>query len=307
MEANTFRDLLDARLKRFVADFPNKSQALDSAMAAAVSPLGKRFRGTLLLLVAAQTGEIDEILVDAACAIEILHAASLVIDDLPAMDNANMRRGKPTNHVVHGEDTAILAGIALVADTMGYIARSPHGNAEIRAQMIEILARATGAHGLCAGQELDLRATKSAEKIENVQDLKTGALFVASFELIAVAQNLGDEMRATLVGIGQELGRIFQLCDDLYDALGYSEELGKDVGKDMSGLDAKAGILSVSSLEEGVEKYHFKRQNLASIFHELWPEDQTIIRYIDGVLPDGDEFATRIANRGNQRKSSLAG
>jgi geranylgeranyl pyrophosphate synthase len=205
----------------------------------AVLGAGKRVRPVLTLAVADLLGAGGEGAVeDVACAVELVHACSLVLDDLPAMDDAALRRGRPTTHRAFGEAVALLAAFALLnrafqllADAGQRLRLRRYGSEDL----VHHLATAIGTRGLVGGQALDLAARPEEldlERLEYVHSHKTGALFVAAAELGAMA---ADARRAELETVGRfakNLGLAFQIEDDLLDALATPEETGKDVRKD---------------------------------------------------------------------------
>ena len=203
-----WRGVIDDRLAEIAGGFGLASPALGRAMSDAVLAPGKRFRAMVLLIAGEATGGVCPALIDAACAVELVHTSSLVFYDLPCMDDAQARRGRPTTHLVHGECRAILAGIALVTEAMRLLATARGADADTRARLVAALAGALGPAGLCAGQELDIHAPKDAAGIQREQDLKTGALFTAGFEMFGLVQRLGPADMATLAALGRTLGQI---------------------------------------------------------------------------------------------------
>lgn len=193
---------------------------LQEAMTYAMLNGGKRIRPALVYI----TGQIfnapAENLDIAACAIELIHAYSLVHDDLPAMDNANLRRGKPSCHKAFDEATAILAGDALQTLAFDIIASHPGPlHAEQRIQMIKILSHASGLHGMAAGQILDLEGAHSIESLTHMYQLKTGALLNASTQLGATAANIQDPIILDAIETyTKNIGLAFQIQDDLLDS-----------------------------------------------------------------------------------------
>jgi farnesyl diphosphate synthase len=169
-----------------------------------------------------------------------VHCYSLVHDDLPAMDDDDMRRGQPTVHRAYDEWTAILAGDALLTLAFEILARkATHPDAAVRAELVLALAKAAGARGMVEGQMLDLLADKRGEPAQptvahvlNLQALKTGALIAASCEAGAILAEAAPESRAALRRYGEELGLAFQIADDLLDREGSAETVGKATGKD---------------------------------------------------------------------------
>lgn len=212
--------------------------AVHGAMRAAVLSPGKRVRPMLALAAAEMLGGESDDALDLACAVELVHCCSLVLDDLPAMDDAQLRRGRPTLHREFGEDVALLAafallnrGYALVAEASQRLRLSRYSPEEL----LHHLAQAIGTEGLIGGQALDLAsgaASLSLADLEYIHSHKTGALFVAAAELGAMAV---DARRRDLEAIGafaKNLGLAFQIEDDLLDVLATSAETGKDSGQD---------------------------------------------------------------------------
>jgi len=212
------------------------SPRLQAAMRHAVLAGGKRMR-PLLVHATVHALDADDALADApATAIELMHAYSLVHDDLPAMDDDSLRRGQPTVHIAYDEATAILAGDALQALAFDVLATSPSPPPSTVAMLRE-LAQAAGANGMCGGQMLDLQATGHASttslaQLERLHALKTGALLQACVRLGALASGADASQRAALDAFGTALGLAFQIRDDLLDIEGESATLGKTAGKD---------------------------------------------------------------------------
>ncbi len=198
----------------------------------------KRLRPILALLVAEVLRGAPEPVLPAACAIEMVHTASLILDDLPAMDDARLRRGRPACHVVHGEATALLAAFALQNRAFEILAGAwPGGpDATTRAAIATDLARAIGLDGMIAGQARDLAMTDTVidfPTLEFIHSRKTGALFIASAALGARAAGADEAERTAVAAYAKNLGLAFQIVDDLIDVGGGGAgEAGKDVGKD---------------------------------------------------------------------------
>ena len=214
---------------------------------------GKRIRPILALeFCRISGGDIDEAM-PVALALEMLHTYSLIHDDLPSMDNDSLRRGKPTNHVVFGECTAILAGDTLQAEAFGSILRSPLP-AERKAKCAELLADAVGLDGMCGGQYLDMSwegRKLSEQELTEINSRKTGALLVAACQM-GVAAAGGTELLLDTAGhFGAALGLAFQIRDDMLDVLSSEEELGKPIGSDIR--EEKNTYMALMGLE-GCEK-----------------------------------------------------
>ena len=227
--------IIEPALKKYFGarrgfEFDGLLDAMDYSLTAG----GKRIRPVLVLEFARLNGLEPEKALPAACAVEMLHTYSLIHDDLPCMDNDDLRRGKPTNHKVFGESTAVLAGDALQAEAFGAILRSALP-VEARARCAEILAGAAGVDGICGGQFMDLSAeghALSAEELSSLQGRKTGALLSGACMLGAAAAGACDEDIDTASQYGAQLGAAFQIRDDMLDVLSTVGELGKPIGSD---------------------------------------------------------------------------
>jgi farnesyl diphosphate synthase len=212
---------------------------LGAAMRHAVLGSGKRFRPFLAIEGARVLGLSDAAALDAACAIECLHCYSLVHDDLPAMDNDELRRGQPTVWKAFDEATGILAGDGLLTFAFELLARpATHPDAAVRASLVLGLAEASGGGGMVGGQVLDLASEKGASNLHSlagvttIQRMKTGALIRFSAEAGAILASAAPEQRHALCAYGEALGAAFQIADDLLDAEGDAQATGKAVGKD---------------------------------------------------------------------------
>ncbi|HET6435039.1 MAG TPA: farnesyl diphosphate synthase [Xanthomonadaceae bacterium] len=224
---------------------------LHAAMRHAVLGGGKRMRPLLVYATGCAFGADEEALDAPAAAVELIHAYSLVHDDLPAMDDDALRRGRPTVHVAFDEATAILAGDALQALAFEAIARAPLSAAQ-RVAMLAELAAAAGARGMCGGQALDIDATGNASALDvaalqRLHALKTGALLRAAVRLGAIGAGVDAPTRDALDRYADALGLAFQVRDDLLDVEGDSATLGKTAGKDAA--QAKATFPALLGLD----------------------------------------------------------
>ncbi len=213
-----------------------KPVRLHDAMRHSLLAPGKRVRPILTLLSAEQFGVPQTRVMTAACAIEMIHAASLILDDLPAMDDATLRRGRPTSHAMFGDDTAMLASIGLMNLAYDVVARDTSLEPAHAVRIVAALSRSIGSQGLVAGQEEDLHGLPSdsdtADALETMHRRKTGALFAAAAEIGAIASDQPAETCDELYEFGMRLGHAFQTLDDLLDFAGSIELAGKDVAND---------------------------------------------------------------------------
>lgn len=226
---------VEAALRRLVE--ASRAPAVAAAIEDSLFAPAKRLRPILALLVADLLRGDPGSVLPAGCAIEMVHTASLILDDLPAMDDAKTRRGRPTCHVAHGEATAVLAAFALNNRAFEILAEGWAGGPDplVRAELARELARAIGQDGMIAGQSVDLQMegrTIDFPTLEFIHSRKTGALFMASAATGAVASRARPAETAAVVAYAKNLGLAFQIVDDLIDAVGAAAEAGKDVGQD---------------------------------------------------------------------------
>ena len=279
----TQRTALDAALQRVMPAADRVPPLVAEAMGYSVFAGGKRLRPMLALAaadaVARRNGtDADSAIalaLPAACAIELIHTYSLVHDDLPAMDNDTLRRGRPTAHVVYGEGMAILSGDALLTEAFALLSREPQAGAGIdraalalrKLSAIETIAEAAGAAGMVGGQAIDLKAaepgasTLSESGLREMHARKTGALLRASGVAGAIMAGASDDAIAAVGVYGTHIGLAFQIVDDILDVEGASVVLGKTAGKDaaagkptypaMFGID-ESRRLADSSVEQAV-------------------------------------------------------
>jgi farnesyl diphosphate synthase len=212
---------------------------------------GKRMRA-FLVMESARLFRVDRrCAARAGAAVEMLHAYSLIHDDLPAMDDDDMRRGKPSCHKAFDEATAILAGDALQARAFEVLAEpDTHSNPEARVELVLALGHAVGARGMCGGQMIDMLGNNqawSAEAIARMQALKTGRLIQFSAEAGAIMGRAAVQQRHLLAAYGRDVGAAFQIADDVLDVTGTAAEIGKTAGKDIA--QGKATLVAVWGVE----------------------------------------------------------
>ena len=238
---------LDARLPQQSLLSP----PLVNAMRYATLGGGKRIRPLLTCATAASLGVDPAHALAPACAVEFIHAYSLIHDDLPAMDDDDLRRGRPAVHIAFGEAIAILAGDALQALAFETIANASTLSTPVRLAMIDALARAVGCSGMVGGQAFDMNATGqrlSIDGLEAMHRAKTGALLTTAVELGALAAGADDATRVALREFGAAVGLAFQVVDDLLDVTEATQHIGKTAGADAAaGKNTFPGLLGIDA------------------------------------------------------------
>lgn len=244
---------VDSFLRKALVTKISSLQNFFDAMTYSTVDSGKRIRAMLVFASGAYLNVPEEELDIYATAIEIIHSASLIHDDLPAMDDDVLRRGKPTCHIAFGEGTAIVAGDSLLIEAFRILSGTltPHFNSLKRVKMLSILAEKSGPIGMAGGQYLDLEGEKkrlSLDELMLLHRLKTGALIEATIELPLLYSEPDNKIRETLQEFARKMGLIFQIQDDLLDVKKTSAELGKTAGKDEN--SEKATFVRLLGLKE---------------------------------------------------------
>lgn len=234
---------LRERVERFLGELPFTAELgqLEEALRYSLLGGGKRIRPVLCLATGEALGRDPDEVLPAACSVELVHTFSLVHDDLPALDDDDLRRGQPSSHIRFGEDVAILAGDALLAEALRLALRYPEPD------VARELANAT--LGMIGGQYLDVTTNGSVDEqvLRELHELKTGRLLEASVVMATAVARLSAAERAPWSAFGRELGLLFQIVDDILDATGTAEELGKTPGKDEAA--GKVTYVSLHGLE----------------------------------------------------------
>jgi farnesyl diphosphate synthase len=248
--ADAARDV-DALLDRILPTPHGLHQNIHKAVRYAVFPSGKRVRPFLVLRSAALFGVDAAYALRVAAAVELLHTYSLIHDDLPCMDDDDLRRGRPTTHVAFDEATAVLAGDALLTVAFEILAnRDTHPSGDIRCRLVESLAKAAGQDGMVGGQMIDLAAETLPLGVEDtimLQQMKTGALLEFCCGAGPILAAATSEHHDRLQAYASDLGLVFQITDDLLDVLSTPEKAGKAVGKD--GEKSKATLVSLLGVD----------------------------------------------------------
>lgn len=250
---------------------------------------GKRIRPLFVVAVCDLYHNKQQEAFTVGAAVEMIHTYSLIHDDLPSMDNDDMRRGKPTNHVIYGEALATLAGDALNTLSFGVLARMDNVSTQKRLELINLLSIASGAEGMVGGQVLDIDGETrllNLPELENVHINKTGALLRFSIESGAVLSDATHKERVALVEYAHHIGLAFQIQDDILDIIATSEELGKTAGKDVeSHKSTYPSLLTLEGAKQKLEEHY--TQAIEAI--EKIEKDTTLLK----------EFAKYIVQRNN--------
>lgn len=285
-----YSKLTEEKLLEYILPKEDKGQAVIfeacrySAMAG-----GKRLRPALVLEFCRLSGGDIQTALPFACALEMIHTYSLIHDDLPCMDNDDLRRGKPTNHKVYGEATAVLAGdglLNLAFETASDPANTALISAETQLKAIHVLSRASGMEGMIGGQVLDMQAEEtqiSLEQLKTLQELKTGALISAGAQLGCLIGGASEEQTQAALEYARCIGLAFQIQDDILDIEGDAETFGKPIGS-----DAENGKSTYPSLL-GLERCHV-------LVHQLSEQAANALTPFSdaGMLP---ELAYSLADR----------
>lgn len=293
---STVRPQVDDTLDRLLPDRRRAPAAISGAMRYSVFAGGKRVRPALVVLAGEACGAPRSDLLAVGAAVEMIHTFSLVHDDLPALDDDDLRRGRPTLHKVQGEAMAVLAGDALLNQALAVLAAEPASvPPERRLCALRLMAEAVGVAGMIGGQVLDLEhegaavpngrreRERAAQVVERIHRLKTGALIEASARLGGICAGAGTN-RARLLGeIGAELGLLFQISDDILDETGSSEQLGKTAGKDRQAV--KLTYPRLFGLDRSREKARQAADRCLALVEKL-PSRRQLFRSLVAYLVD---------------------
>ncbi len=279
-QLSTARGAIETRLGTIVPSEKTWPMQLHAAQRHALLSPGKRFRPLLCVFIAQGSGFDGEAAVDVGCVSEMVHAASLILDDLPCMDDAALRRNQPTTHIAFDESTAILTATALLNRAFGVLAKLPSVTAAQKIELVDLLSYAVGSKGLIAGQIADLANTDdsaSVAEIERLNTLKTGALFDFAVEGAAILADVSATRRAALKDFSYHLGLAFQLMDDVKDTVMSDAQAEKSVGRDTG----KATILALTGSEAAMERL---RGYIASAKDALGRAELSNSKTLDAVI-----------------------
>ena len=266
-----YKEIIENQFRRSVEGLqaPN---VLKEAMLYSLEAGGKRIRPLLLFATIDAFQKDPEIGLHAAAAIEMIHTYSLIHDDLPSMDNDDLRRGKPTNHIVFGEANAILAGDALLTYSFQLLAEAPESTISLKNKLalIQLLAQSAGAEGMVGGQVADMIGEEKTLNLDELQYIhlhKTGKLLTCSILSGAILGEANKEQMEQLEKFAYHLGLAFQIRDDLLDISGDESIIGKPVGSDEENHKATyPSLLGMNGAEEALEKhYHLAKEALLNV------------------------------------------
>lgn len=281
------RGRVDERLGQIIAS-EGSDNNLSSAMRYALLAPGKRLR-PLICLISAQClgGKLDDA-IDPACALEMIHTASLIVDDLPCMDDAQMRRGQVSCHQRFGEATTILVALALISLGYRVMSEAPGLDAARRTRLVQILARAVGMQGLIGGQDRDLAADKDpaaatdTHKVTHIHELKTGALFIAAAESGGIVAGSEGDQLLPIRDFAFRLGLAYQTFDDLLDAHSTTDAAGKDVHQDVD----KPTLVGVLGSDAATDYANNMIAGAMEALQPLGPDMQPLESLVQNLIGD---------------------
>ena len=279
----SFSSDFDHKLLRHIQKLKSPDSKIKEAMIYFVKTGGKRIRPFFVYRMGLFLNIEPNILRDFALSIECVHLHSLIHDDLPAMDNDDYRRGKLTVHKKFDEATAVLAGDMFQVLSVKTLAESKHLSANQKINSIQMLSKANGLEGLIAGQSLDIYMKKNSniKDIEKMYLLKTGALFSLCFHFLLNVKNLSLEKKKELKLIGEKIGKIFQVTDDMLDRWGDEKKVGKKINKDSQ----KANIA-----------YKFSREECLKYLHQIQNKNYKVLQNFFNTSKEGLDYMSSLVD-----------
>jgi len=281
------KNLVDRKLREYFSPMAGPASVISEAMRYSLFAGGKRLRPVLCMAAASVVGGRERDVLPVACALECIHTYSLIHDDLPAMDDDDLRRGKPTNHKVFGEAIALLAGDGLLTDAFGLMAHGSvleHYSAAVLLEVIRIVAEAAGSHGMVGGQVADVLSEEKEVEfpvVEYIHNHKTGAMIRAS---VLAGSLLGGGSEQEVRGLGkygERIGLAFQISDDILDIEGDTNIMGKETGSDnMMGKATYPALLGLEKAKEIRGKLIDEAIDLLEQFGDRAEPLRLIARYI---------------------------
>ena len=264
------QELIEKKLSEYMNIKGTVQQRVFDAMSYSLLAGGKRLRPVIMLFAARMCGGDEEKVLPFACAMEMIHTYSLIHDDLPAMDNDDLRRGKPTNHIKFDEATAILAGDALLNMAFEITSEFADIPAENVLKAVNVLAKSAGAYGMIGGQIIDIESENKSltvDELKYLHSLKTGAIIRSSGVCGALLSGATKEELEAIDKYCLNLGIAFQIRDDILDVTGTTEMLGKPVGSDaQNNKNTYVSLLSLERAEELVSEYTQKAVDALEVF-----------------------------------------
>jgi geranylgeranyl diphosphate synthase type II len=285
-EVVRLRHRVNQRLEELVPPEDTPPEQLHKAIRYSLVAPGKRIRPLMVLLTATRLGADADAALDFACAIEMVHTASLIVDDMPFMDDATTRRGKPANHKVFGEDLASLASLELLSRAFGVAARARGVDDRQRLELVRLLSDAIGGEGVIAGQLKDLRSgerTPDVRELEAMYTQKTGTLFVAASEAGARIARVPLAWIEPIREFAMNMGLLFQIVDDLLDRYGTLESTGKDVGQD----EDKTTLVSVLGPDAAREQVCHRLEAAERALDPLGPAGRPLDEMVRSLMGPG--------------------
>lgn len=278
-------ELIDARLDKYLEVRDNPQKIIYEAMRYSVFAGGKRLRPALMLSVCEMCGgDVNEVM-PFACAMEMIHTYSLIHDDLPAMDNDDLRRGMPTSHIKFGEATAILAGDALLTKAFEIASEYSGANTMRAMKAVNMLAESAGTDGMIGGQIMDMESEHKDITLDELRYLhlnKTGAIIRSSCVIGALMAGASDELIKAADTFAQNLGIAFQIQDDILDVVGNEKQLGKPIGSDEeAGKNTYVKLVGLEKSKELAREYFEKAKNALVPFGD---KSKFLLEFTDSLM-----------------------